>query len=385
VVVAGLFGYLIGFRTLDRVAAVLVALFIAYTGYHILRDAMGGLSTSATAVDGRVLGHGHGLMGNSWRPSPAMLRLLLPALLLLYFLSGLYYVQPGEVGIVRRFGQWQQGEAGPGLHYRLPWPFDAVTNVAVAEVRRFAAPPVEILTGDENLVVASLAVQYDLSSASDYLFNVSDPPKFLGSAAGSALRRAIGEKDIDYLLTTGRNETEAHVGTTLQSILDTYKAGVRVLDVQLVSIVPPKEAADSFVDVASAREDKNTFINEALAYQNEIVPKARGEAEKMVRDGEAYRAEKINTAQGDARRFSDKVVEYTRAKDVTATRLYLEAMEKVLPKVKKFLVSPEVTQDTLDLWLVGDGAALPQLPQPRPSTGPPAAQTPAPAPGSGAR
>lgn len=384
-VAAGLFGYLIGFQTLDRVAAVVVALFIAYTGYHILTDATRGLAAPASGETGPGHLPGHGRLAYPWRPSPAALRLFALALVGLYLLSGLYYVQPGEAAVVRRFGQWQGGQVGPGLHYRLPWPFESATNVAVAEVRRFTAPPVEILTGDENLVTASLAVQYDVSSPSGYLFNASEPSRLLGVAAGSALRQTVGESDIDYLLTTGRGETEARAAARLQSILDGYRAGIRVLDVQLVSIVPPKEVADAFVDVASAREDKSTFINEALAYQNEIVPKARGEAEKMVREGEAYRAEKINTARGDAQRFLDRVAEYTRARGVTATRLYLEAVEKVLPKVKKFVGSPEVQEGTLDLWFLGEGATLPQPPQPRPSGGAPAPPPPAPAPGSGSR
>ncbi|MBI4321815.1 MAG: FtsH protease activity modulator HflK [Chloroflexi bacterium] len=383
VVVAGLFGYLIGFRTLDRVAAVLVALFIAYTGYHILGDATRRLARPrgyGTQDDASFHRDGHGLLGSAWQPSAGMLRLFGAALVAVYALSGFYFVQPGEVVIVLRFGQWQQGEARPGLHYRLPWPFEAVTNVNVAEVKRFATPSAEILTGDENLATASLAVQYNINNASDYIFSVSDPTKLVGSAASTALRQIMGEKDIDYLLTTGRDETEAHAAERLQSILDSYRAGVSVLDVQLISIAPPKEVADAFVDVASAREDKNTVINEALAYQNEIVPKARGEAEKMLREAEAYRAEKINVAQGDAQRFQDKVVEYSKAKDVTLTRLYLEAMERVLPKVKKFLISPEIKENTVDLWFVGEGAALPQLPQQRPS-----GSQPSPAPNSGSR
>ncbi|TAK32648.1 MAG: FtsH protease activity modulator HflK [Chloroflexota bacterium] len=382
VVVAGLFGYLIGFRTLDRVAAVIVALFIAYTGYHILSDATKGLTTSAESQDGPPGAHRHGLLGNAWKPSPSILRPFVVVVVALYLLSGLYYVQPGEVGIVRRFGQWDRQQALPGLHYRLPWPFESTANVAVAQVRRFATPPMEILTGDENLVTASLAVQYDISSASDYLFNVSDPDKLLAPAASSSLRQTVGEKEIDYLLTTGRKETEDHASKRLQSILDDQKAGIRVQGVQLVSIVPPREVADAFVDVASAREDKNTFVNEALSYRNEVVPRARGEAERMVRESEAYRAEKINTALGDAQRFRDKVVEYAKAKEVTTTRLYLEAVEKVLPKVKKFIVSPEIKQDNLDLWFVGEGTTAPQVPQSRPSASPPPSPSPAPSTGS---
>ncbi|MHB1159949.1 MAG: FtsH protease activity modulator HflK [Chloroflexota bacterium] len=314
VVVAGLFGYLIGFRTLDRVAAVLVALFIGYTGYHILTRAARGLSESLRFEVGASGHQGHGPPAYSWKPSPAALRLFASALGVIYLLSGLYYVQPGEMAVLLRFGRWQGGQVGPGLHYRLPWPFESATNVAVAEVRRLTAPPVEILTGDENLVTASLAVQYDISSPSDYLFSTSEPSRLMGTAAGAALRQAVGEKTIDYLLTTGRGETEARSAESLQAILDSYRAGIRVLDVQLVGIVPPKEVADAFVDVASAREDKSTFVDEALAYQNEVIPKARGEAGKMGREAEAYRAEKINTAQGDAQRFRDKVVEYAGAK-----------------------------------------------------------------------
>jgi len=149
----------------------------------------------------------------------------------------------------------------------------------------------------------------------------------------------------------------------LQESLDRHGAGVNVLTVRLVSVAPPTEVADAFLDVASAREDRATYINEAAAYANEVVPKARGEGAKTLREGEAYRAEKVNGARGEATRFRERLREYGRARAVTETRLYLETVERVLARVKKFVVSPEIKEDSLDLWFVGEGTSLAQLPK----------------------
>ena len=352
VVLAGLLGYLIGFRTLDRVAAVVVVLFILSAGTHIFSGALAGL---------REEGHLEHRLLRPLRPSRRMAALIGAGLVLGYVLSGVYLVEPEEEAVVRRFGQRIAVGVPPGLHYRLPWPIDTVTKVAVAAVRAVSPAPLELLTGDENLIALRATVQYAVKDVAGYLFNVGQPEELIAASLEAAVRQTVGAWQIDELLTTGRSEAERQAGALLQESLDRHGSGVNVLTVRLVSVAPPVEVADAFLDVASAREDRATYINEAAAYANEVVPRARGEGAKTLRDGEAYRAEKVNAARGEAARFQEKLRQYSRARPVTETRLYLEAMERVLARVKKFVVSGEIKEDSLDLWFVGEGAAMAPL------------------------
>ena len=354
VVLAGLLGYLVGFRSLDRVAAVVVVLFILSAGTHIFSDALAGL---------REEGHLEHRFLRPFRPSPRMAALIAAGLALGYVLSGLYVVDADEAAVVRRFGRRIAVGVPPGLHYRLPWPIEAVTRIKVTTVQALSPPPLELLTGDENLVTLSPTVQYVVKDVAAYLFNVGNPDLLVAANLEAAVRQTVGARQIDELLTTGRAEAEGEARARLQESLDRHGAGVRVVTLRLVSVAPPTEVADAFLDVASAREDRATYINEAAAYANEVVPKARGEGAKTLREGEAYRAEKVNGARGEATRFRERLREYSRARSVTETRLYLEAMERVLARVKKFIVSPEIKEDSLDLWFVGEGTSLAQLPK----------------------
>jgi membrane protease subunit HflK len=354
VVLAGLLGYLIGFRSLDRVAAVVVVLFILTAGTHIFSDALAGL---------REEGHLEHRFLRSLQPSRRMVALIGVGVALGYVLSGVYLVGPDEEAVVRRFGRRVSVGVSPGLHYRLPWPIESVTKIQVQSVRAISPPPLELLTGDENLISLRATVQYAVKDVAGYLFNVGEPGALIAANLEAAVRQTVGSRQIDDLLTTGRAEAEREAGVLLQGSLDRHGASVSVLTVRLVSVAPPAEVADAFLDVASAREDRATYINEAAAYGNEVVPKARGEAAKTLREGEAYRAEKVNVARGDAGRFRERLREYSRARSVTETRLYLEAMERVLARVKKFVIGPEIKEDSLDLWFVGEGTSPIQLPK----------------------
>jgi membrane protease subunit HflK len=238
-----------------------------------------------------------------------------------------------------------------------------VTKIQVQSVRAISPPPLELLTGDENLLSLRATVQYAVKDVAGYLFNVGQPEALIAANLEAAVRQTVGSRQIDDLLTTGRAEAEREAGVLLQGSLDRHGASVNVLTVRLISVTPPAEVADAFLDVASAREDRATYINEAAAYGNEVVPKARIEAAKTLREGEAYRAEKLNLARGDTTRFREKLREYSRARAVTETRLYLEAMERVLARVKKFVIGSEIKEDSLDLWFVGEGTSLAQLPK----------------------
>ena len=354
VVLAGLLGYLVGFRSLDKVAAVVVVLFILSAGTHILGEALAGL---------REEGHLEHRLLHRLQPSRRVVGLIGVGLMLGYLLSGFYLVGPEEEAVVRRFGQRVAVGVQPGLHYRLPWPTETVTKIQVRAVRALSPAPLELLTGDENLIAIRPTVQYAVRDVAGYLFNVGDPEGLITADLEAAIRQTVGTRQIDDILTTGRADVEREARTLLQESLDRHRSGVNVLTVRLVSVTPPSEVADAFLDVASAREDRATYINEAAAYGNEIVPKARGEAARTIREGEAYRTEKVNMARGEATRFQEKLREYSRARPVTETRLYLEAAERVLARAKKFVVSPEIKEDSLDLWFLGEGTSLAQMPK----------------------
>jgi membrane protease subunit HflK len=354
VVLAGLLGYLIGFRSLDRVAAVVVVLFIFHAGTHIFGDALAGLREEG--------GVRHRLF-RTLRPSRRLAAWGGAGLVAAYVLSGLYLVGPEEEGVVRRFGRRVAVGVQPGLHYRLPWPIETVTKIRVGSVRALSPSAMELLTGDENLISLRVTAQYTVKDVAGYLFNVGPPEGLIAANLEAAVRQTVGVRGIDDLLTTGRADVEREARALLQEGLDRHGVGVNVQTVRLVGVAPPKEVADAFLDVASAREDRATYINEATAYANEIVPKARGDAAKTLREGEAYRVEKVNASRGEATRFREKLREYSRARGVTETRLYLEAAERVLARVKKFVLSPEIKEDSLDLWFVGEGGSLAPLPK----------------------
>jgi membrane protease subunit HflK len=349
VVVAGLFGYAIGFRNLDRVAAVVVVLFIAFAGYEIARDALAGLSGGE---------HGeHNLRLDPQRMLRIGVPLLLLALAVAHSISGFYIVAPGNVALVRRLGRVLPQEYSAGLQYRIPWPIENVSEVPVAAVQRASTGATLMLTGDQNLVNISAVLHYRVGSARDFVLNVDDPALLLQDATAAALRQVIGLQTIDALLTDEKAAIQSETQRQLQERLDARRSGLQIVAVQLETASPPQQVAAAFLDVASAREDRATYIHEAQAYKNEILPLARAEAAKLNQDAEAYKAEKIASAQGEATRFASRLAGYTQAPEITRTRLYLEAVEKVLPRVQKFLLSPGVSSGSLDLWLSRGGAA----------------------------
>lgn len=269
----------------------------------------------------------------------------------LWAISGFYIVEADEQGVVRRFGEMVR-VTQPGINYHLPWPIEKVDTPKVTEVRRLEigfrtidpGPPARyrkvayeshMLTGDENIVDCELIVQYRIMDAANYLFNVRGQEETVRDAGESALRQVIGKHHIDEALTTGKSEIQQETKDLLQRILDKYEVGLLVVAVQLQDVHPPQEVIQAFKDVASAKEDKNKLINLAQGYRNDVIPKARGESEKVLREAEAYKEERINRSEGDIQRFQKVLTEYRKAKQVTARRMYLETMEKVLPKVKK--------------------------------------------------
>ncbi|MHC4062768.1 MAG: FtsH protease activity modulator HflK [Planctomycetota bacterium] len=209
-----------------------------------------------------------------------------------------------------------------------------------------------MLTGDEQIIDAQIIVQYKIKDPSDYLFNVrglEGPQGTIKDAAEVALRQVVGQRPIDDVLITEKLQVEIDITTLLQEIVNGYESGIQIKEVKLQTVQPPKEVASSFSDVVSAKEDKDKLIQEAEGYKEDLIPKARGEARSMVLAAEAYREEKVTRAEGDVEKFLAVLAEYEKAKEVTRKRLYLEAMEKVLPGIRKFIIDSETGDGVLKL------------------------------------
>jgi membrane protease subunit HflK len=287
--------------------------------------------------------------------------LALLAVVALWLMAGVYTVQPGEVGVVRHFGL-EVARSGPGLHYRLPWPIQQVDVVNVEAIRRAeigfrteegkvtrVGTEALMLTGDENIVDAQLIVQYRISDASKYLFRLREPEEVLRTSTEVALRSAIGKMKIDEVLTTGRGDAQERTRLFLQQLLDTYSSGLQVTDVKLQVVDPPEQVKDAFQEVVRAREDRERLINEARAYKEDILPKARGQAQETIRGAEAYKEQRVIEANGDVAKFAAVLTEYLKSKDVTRDRLHLETVERVLSRVDKIIMDPQTGGNTTPL------------------------------------
>jgi membrane protease subunit HflK len=239
---------------------------------------------------------------------------------------------------------------GPGLHWRFPWPIQAVDRVDVQQIREEDLKRQFTLTRDENIVRIVLSVQYFVSNAEDYLFNVRRPDETLKQVLESALREVVGQSNMDAVLTDGAvaavegQEAVASVAINvstmegLQSILDEYQTGIQVTAVNLVSAQPPDEVQAAFDDAIKAREDKERFINEAEAYSNQVLPRARGDAQRLLEEAEGYKTRVEQAALGESQRFLSLLAEFQKAPEVTRKRLYLESMESVLGNTNKVFI-----------------------------------------------
>ena len=293
---------------------------------------------------------------------------VLVAALALWLFTGVYMVGPDEVGVVRTFGEYTR-VAQSGLNYHFPYPIEQVNTPAVTEVKRIEIGfrtlnngqyrTVEkeslMLTGDENIVDAEMIVQYKIKDPVAYLFKIVEPELTVREAAEASLRSVVGRNKIDETLTTGKFQIQEGTKTQLQLILDKYESGIHVVAVQLQDVSPPKEVIGAFKDVASAKEDKNRMVNQAEGYRNDVIPKARGEAEAMIRDAEGFRESRIKRSEGDAAKFTTILKEYRKAKSITKKRLYLETMERVLPGIEKIIVPDKDSGNMLNLLNLNPG------------------------------
>ncbi len=349
--------------------------------FRPVRDLLSGLRRGSGDGDGDDDGGGRrrrgggGRSSGPQRPSIPVLRIagILAVLVVLVWVgSGVYIVNPGEVAIVRTFGNWNGDQQTEGLHWRVPWPIQQQNTISIQEIRsteigfesigeigsgqgsRDRAQEARMITGDENLVDVQLVVQYRVRDAGAFLFNVKDPGasglpdgETLRDASNSALRQVVGQRPIDDVLTTGKETVQVETQQLLQRLLDYYGTGIAVINVQLQDVQPPDEVQESFKDVISAREDRARFINEGQAYQEDIVPKARGDAARMVQAAEAFKVERVRQATGEANRFIERLREYRSHPEATRRRLYIEMMERILPRVDVVVVDEGIGGNVL--------------------------------------
>lgn len=266
------------------------------------------------------------------------------AVILLLFTS-IFTVQGNERAVVLRFGDYAR-TAGPGLHFKLPPPFETkivknVTSQRETRVGEQSKAEALMLTGDENIVDINFTVLWVINDLESYLFKVDQPDDLVKSAAESVVREVIGNNELDPIITTGRQELRGVVKEQLQELLDEYEAGVLVNDVQFQKTDPPAEVEGDFLDVVNAQQEAETAINEARAYRNTQVLEAEGTAARLMQEAEGYRDSVIANAEGEAERFRLILQEYQDAPRVTRQRLYLETIEDIYGNADKVIMDTE--------------------------------------------
>ena len=287
--------------------------------------------------------------------------LILLILVFVWIASGLYRVLPDEQGVVIRFGKFIK-TTQPGLNYHIPFPVETVETPKVTKVNRIdigfrserdsgfssgggvADVPQEslMLTGDENIVNIDFSVFWVIKDAGKFLFKIQDPEGTVKAAAETAMREVIAKSKIQPILTEGRSVIEIETQEIIQSILDDYESGIQITQVQSQKVDPPDQVINAFRDVQAARADMERSKNEAEAYANDVIPRARGEAAKILQAAEAYKKQVVAKAEGEASRFISIYNEYAKAKEVTQERMYLETMEKVLAGIEKVIIEKNV-------------------------------------------
>jgi|TARA_Y100000389_G_C17432216_1_gene503368 membrane protease subunit HflK len=285
------------------------------------------------------------------------------ALVLIWLASGFYRVLPDEQGVVLQFGKYIK-TTQPGLNYHIPYPIERVLTPKVTKVNRVEigyrqSPdnrttqirdvPEEslMLTGDENIVDIDFSVFWIINDAGKFLFNVQVPELTIKSAAETSMREVIGQSKIQSIFTEGRTEIEDKTRVLIQSILDDYETGVTITQVQTQKADPPGEVIDSFRDVQAARADLERQRNEAEAYANDIIPRARGEAEQILQSAEGYKQKVIADSEGKAARFLSIQSEYAKAPVVTKQRIFYETMESVFGDMDKIIIDNDSGQGVL--------------------------------------
>jgi membrane protease subunit HflK len=282
---------------------------------------------------------------------------LIAIVVALWLSSGFYIVNPGEHGVIQRFGAWERTQAQEGLDYHFPAPIETVTKVNVNALRKMNIGFTELssrgrgpsqkrevpeeslmLTSDRNIVDLHMVIQWDIKSAEEYLFQIQDQENTVKKVAQSAIREVVGQTEMFPIITTGRALISTTVKDIIQKNLDEYHSGVNIRQVLIQKAEVHPDVQKAFQDVQSAKQDAEDTQNQARAVREDILPKARGLAEKINQEAEAYEQSQVAKAQGDAERFLSIYKAYLSGKDVTKERIYIETMESVLSNAQKIIL-----------------------------------------------
>jgi membrane protease subunit HflK len=314
--------------------------------------------------------------------SPRVLLIVVAALLALWAaLSSFYTVQPEERAVIKRFGS-VTGIADPGLHFRLPFGVDRVQIVATERVlkeefgfrtedassERTRFEPREypdeslMLTGDLNIIQVEWVVQYRISDPVKFLYGMREPTRTLRDLSESVMRRVVGNRIGSEVLTIGRVEIANTARDEIQAAMDRYENGIRVITVELQDVVPPLRVQPAFNEVNEARQELERMINDATRQANEAIPRAEGTAKRTISEAEGYATERVNRALGEAARFNAVLAEYRSVPEVTRSRLYLETLNQVLPRIGSVVVVQEGQVSPLPLLNLRDAQRLPRNP-----------------------
>ncbi len=306
---------------------------------------------------------------------------LLLIVVVIWLVTGIYFVQSYEQGIVLRFGKFV-ARTPPGINYHLPWPIETAYELDVTRQRQInigyrtqgdnddanaagedIPAEADMLTGDENIIDVNFTVFWVVKDAGAYLFDVEDPDATIKAVAESAMREVVGRSQFESILTQDREEIQIEVKDLMQKTLDEYGVGVTVTNVNMQKADPPGDVIDAYRDVQAARADQEKMRNVAEGYANKVIPEARGRAARIVQDAEAYRQQVIAEASGQAKRFLSVLAQYRSAPDVTRRRMYLETMSSILATMNKVIVDDSakgvVPYFQLPNMLGGGGAPKP--------------------------
>lgn len=323
-------------------------------------------------LGGRGQGGGSGGAGGqgggpAFNPSPKSagigIGLVAGVATLIWLGTGFFIVQEGQQAVITQFGKYHSS-VGAGINWRLPYPIQRHESVFVTQIRsvdvgRDTVLPATglrdsaMLTLDQNIVEIKFAVQYRLNDARAYLFESRNPDAAVVKAAETAVREVIGKMKMDAALAEERDQIAPRVRTLMQTILDRYNVGIEVVGINLQQggVRPPEQVQAAFDDVLKAGQERERAKNEAQAYANDVVPRARGAAARLTEEAEGYRARIVAQAQGDAQRFRSVLTEYQKAPQVTRERLYIDAMQEVYSNVTKVMVDSKAGSNLLYLPL----------------------------------
>ena len=299
-----------------------------------LQDKMGGL------FGGKRGGSGGGNGGGTEKPEKpvnykgiAIIATLI--VLVVLVINSFYIIKPAERGVIQRFCAYST-VTQPGPHLLIPF-IDTVTVVDVDQVNKFSHRA-QMLTQDENIVDVSLTVQYRIQDAADFLFQDSDPISTIHGAMESALREVIGKNTLDGIITESRSAIAGLVKTETQKLLNLYRTGLIVTNINMQEANPPDQVKEAFDDATKALADKERVQNQAEAYANDIVPRARGAGARQIEAAKAYKAKVVAEAEGESNRFLALLKEYQKAPEVTRQRLYVETVQLVLRDSSKVML-----------------------------------------------